>query len=288
MCKIGLIQVACEKELALPRLSPLVVVSVLAASSCRPLDNFALPVCSGGDCFAGDPGADATGDTDADADADTDPGPPPPPEGCSDGTREGYLSIAIYPRIAACAGGFSVPGVTRADLVPTCGRVAGNDSTNAEGAGCSAADLCAQGWRVCQGASEVADRAADGCLQAVPAGAPDKSLLFIVAQASSGGLTCDTSGGDDDVFGCGNLGVALTPGGPCAPLDRALASNVAGSCSFNEAEPPLGPWTCGATADSNLHEGALVSKYGCPQSSCAYNSQPVSNWDKGGVLCCRD
>ena len=211
---------------------------------------------------------------------------PPPETGCSDGTREGFVSLETHPSIAACSGGWSVGGVTRADLAPTCGRVSGDSSANAEGTGCSAADLCAPGWHVCLGKTEVAQKSSTGCQGAVPAGG---LLLFAVAQASLNGSVCDdASGGDNDVFGCGTLGTALTADKGCSPLDRALASMTSGTCGFNEAEPLLGPWRCLGGADSHLHEGGLVAKDGCPGGSCSYDGNPVGNADKGGVLCCRD
>ena len=209
------------------------------------------------------------------------------PVGCSDGTREGFLSQTQYPNIAACSGAWSVPGVTRANLVPTCMRVAGNSSANADGVGCAAADLCSSGWHVCSGAAEVAQQAPSGCADAVPPGTPDKSLLFIVSQASQMNTTCDTTG-DNDVFGCGNLGIQLTADKNCGPLNRALASTQPQSCGYNEAEPQLGPYECKGGSDSHLHEGALVTKAGCPNDSCSYSGSPVGSSDKGGVLCCRD
>jgi len=208
-----------------------------------------------------------------------------PDPGCADGTREGFIDLGVHPDIAGCSGGWSVPGVTRDGLVPACGRASGNTGANREGNGCSAADLCAAGWHVCRGRAEVAAKAPGGCGDAVPPGTPDKALLFAVAQHSEMNTVCTDSSGDNDVFGCGNLGTRIEAGKGCAPLDRALASMRAGTCSFNEAEPNLGPWQC---PGSDLHEGASVTKKGCPDTSCQYDGRPVGNADKGGVLCCRD
>ncbi len=80
----------------------------------------------------------------------------------------------------------------------------------------------------------------------------------------------------------------MAPDKNCQPLNRVLASMHAGTCGFNEAEPPLGPWQCMGDSDSHLHEGALVTKSGCGSGSCSYDGNPVGNSDKGGVLCCRD
>lgn len=215
-----------------------------------------------------------------------DAGAPGNPSGCADGTREGFTSIPGYPDIAGCAGGWSVPGVT-ALVAPACGRQSGNTSANRDGAGCASVDLCAAGWHLCRGKDEVAQKAHGSCADAVPAGAANNSLFFAVAQASVSNTTCDTSG-DNDVFGCGNLGIQLAAQKNCGVLTRALASTQAGTCGFNEAEPHLGPWQCLGGVQGDLHEGAIVTKQGCPNGSCTYDGQPVGNADKGGVLCCRD
>ena len=231
--------------------------------------------CRGGRCLP--LGADA-GAPDA--------GTPGDPSGCADGTREGFISLGSYPDIAGCSGGWSVPGVT-ALLGPACGRRSGNTSSNADGTGCAAADLCAAGWHICRGKDEVALKANGSCADAVPAGAPNNSLFFAVVQASQSNTTCDVSG-DNDVFGCGNLGTQLSPQKNCGVLTRALASTQAGRCGFNEAEPGLGPWQCLGGAQGDLHEGGIVTKQGCPNTSCSYDGRAVGNADKGGVLCCRD
>lgn len=215
-----------------------------------------------------------------------DSGIPGDPTGCSDGTREGFTSLTGYPDIAGCSGGWSVPGVT-ASVVPACGRQSGNSSANRDGAGCASADLCAAGWHVCHGKEEVAAKSNGSCADAVPQGAANNSLFFAVAQASQSNTTCDASG-DNDVFGCGNLGIQLSAPKNCGVLTRALASTQSGSCGFNEAEPHLGPWQCVGGAQGDLHEGAIVTKHGCSNDSCSYDGHAVGNADKGGVLCCRD
>jgi hypothetical protein len=211
----------------------------------------------------------------------------PDPVGCSDGSREGFVSFATFPAIAACAGGFSVPGVV-VTTMPTCGRRSGNDGQNREGMGCSAADLCADGWHVCRGKEEVASRANGSCDGVVAQGAAPRSVFFAVAQNSANDTTCDRSGVSNDVFGCGNLGLALGPEKNCAPLTHALASTRADSCGVPEAEPTQGPWQCLGGASSHLSEGLLVTKRGCMGTSCVANGRSISNADKGGVLCCRD
>ncbi len=236
-----------------------------------------------------DTDADADSDTDADADADADSDADTDLQaGCADGQREGFEDWSAYPRIAACSGAWEVEGVTRADLAPTCGNAGGDDSGNSEGWGCSAADLCAAGWHVCDGKTEVASNTSS-CDAAVPHGTPDKALFFAVQQGSDNDSVCDDgSSNGNDVFGCGNLGTDLSSDKGCGILNKVLASMNAGSCGYNEAEPSHGPWECDGGSDSHYHEGELVTKVGCPHSSCSYDGNPVGNSDKGGVLCCRD
>jgi hypothetical protein len=62
--------------------------------------------------------------------------------GCSDGTRDGFVSVAMFPRIAGCLGEWD-PGSMRA---PKTGVPCG-ESLDLP---CAApADLCAAGWHVC-------------------------------------------------------------------------------------------------------------------------------------------
>ena len=222
-------------------------------------------------------------DTPVDDPPDTDP-----EAGCSDGDREGYQDWDAYPDIAGCSGGWSVGGITRSDLAPTCSRGSGDDSWNTEGDGCSAADLCSEGWHVCEGMDEVAAKAGS-CDDAVPWGTPDKSLLFAVQQQSDNGSVCDNgTANGNDIFGCGNLGTELSSDKNCGVLNRVIASMNPGSCGYNEAEPSHGPWECFGDDDSHYHEGELVTKKGCPGGSCSYDGNGVGNSDKGGVLCCGD
>lgn len=232
-----------------------------------------------------DPTVDETGDPPDTGEPDE---PADPSAGCADGEREGFLSWDAYPEIAACSGAWSVGGVTRDDLVTTCGQAAGDDGTNVEGSGCSAADVCAAGWHVCDGHAEVEDKAGS-CGDAVPAGTPDKSLFFAVSQHSISNSQCDDAAEEgNDVFGCGNLGIELQSDKDCGVLTRVLASMHPDSCGFNEAEPPLGPWECAGDDNSHYAEGTLVTKSGCPGWSCSYDGYAVGSADKGGVICCAD
>ncbi|MFO0744234.1 MAG: hypothetical protein U1F43_00980 [Myxococcota bacterium] len=218
------------------------------------------------------------------------PFPPATPEvGCADGAREGFVDEAAWPQIAACSGAWTKPGTTPDSVVPTCDRKGGDDGPNPDGGTCSSADLCAVGWHVCNGWRDLAARSPTGCAGAVPPGAAPKSYFFAIRQPSATNIVCgDPGAGDNDVFGCGNLGVGLGPDRGCGPLDRALASTQPDHCGFNEAEPNLGPWQCIGGAGSDLHEGATVTKKGCPNHACSYDGQPVGSSDRGGVVCCRD
>lgn len=72
--------------------------------------------------------------------------------GCSDGSREWFQDELLYPHIAGCAGGFSQPGLKDRNgnpKFPACERNAGNHAPNPSGEGCSAADLCESGWKIC-------------------------------------------------------------------------------------------------------------------------------------------
>lgn len=215
--------------------------------------------------------------------------PVTPAVGCSDGQREGFLDEAAYTHIAGCAGGWEKPGITPDSVVPTCDLKGGDDGPFGDGAGCSAADLCAQGWHICNGWAELALKSPTGCVGATPPDTKPKSLFFALRQDSENGSICGTKGdGFNDVFGCGNLGSGLAPDKNCGPLDRVLASTIPDKCGFNEAEPPLGPWQCIGGPGSDLKEGQTVTKKGCPKLSCTYDGVPLGSADKGGVLCCRD
>jgi hypothetical protein len=197
--------------------------------------------------------------------------------GCADGQREGFLDVARFPDIAACSGAFTVPSVLGS--TPACGRRSGDDAADPAGSGCAAADLCADGWEVCPGETEVA-RLAGSCAEA----SAFPGLFFATAQSGPGcgicalGTDVDPSRCDcvctegcapnpwtsNDLFGCGSIGDTTAR---CGVLDRFS----------NDLCRELGPpWTCEAPspdgAASGCREAAVVSKPGP---------------ELGGVLCCR-
>ena len=212
-----------------------------------------------------------------------------PEVGCADGEREGFLDLDTWSHIAGCAGAWDQPGITPASVTSTCGLAGGDDGGNPEGTGCSAPDLCAAGWHICDGWQEVAAKSPTGCAGAAPPDAKPKSLFFAIRQPSENYIECGEPGdGINDVFGCGNLGVGIGADKGCGPLDRALASTQPNTCGYNEAQPPHGPWECPGGPGSDLEEGGSVIKHGCPDTSCSYDGYPVGSSDKGGVVCCRD
>ncbi len=197
--------------------------------------------------------------------------------GCADGVRDAFLDRGRYPDIAGCAGGFSLPGLNR-EAAPTCARIAGDDGPNANGVGCRASDLCAEGFHVCRSAGEVRTRSRDGCVGAQD-GPPGS--FWATRQTGPGCLQCatgtapdctnndcrgdcaSTSNTTNDLFGCGSLG--STPQSSCGPLDRS-GDNL---CAALRA-----PWRCDEPlTEADVRESEYVVKPG-----------PGA----GGLLCCRD
>ena len=207
------------------------------------------------DAGAGDASTDAA---DADA-ADADAGDADAAEaeagkdtvGCSDGTREAFTD-PTYTDVAACAGGWSVPGVLApASMAPACNRVSGNSSANPSGAGCSVADLCAVGWHVCASSAEFIVKSPGGC-------APTQSNeLFVTRQSENNGL-CSPPPAANNLVGCG-AGLGQVASTTCAPLNRELhAPQCVG-----------GVWVCGGVNNEALEVVKTAAT-------------------EGGVICCSD
>jgi len=175
----------------------------------------------------------------------------PVDNGCADGEREALEDEVTYPNIAACAGGFMVPGVVV--NVPYCDRMGGDDGPEPAGAGCSIEDLCGEGWHVCVDRLEVMDAGVADCDMEAFGGS-----FFATRQSGEGNNTCNATG-VNDVFGCGDIGYANIEG--CAPLNRSSANG----CSMLPA-----PWDCNT---SLTQEAEFITKQG-PEF--------------GGALCCRD
>lgn len=174
--------------------------------------------------------------------------------GCSDGEREGFLDPYEFPNIAACAGGWSRPGIL--DAVPECNHMSGKNTLNPAGLGCSAADLCAEGWHVCNSLEEIAAASHVGCNYAWEPG-----TFWVAAISGNGGRECGPDG-TDDLFGCGSVG--LSAGDSCAPLTRS---------SGDKCENIPDEWDCPGGLFGSNTEAIDVKKHGV---------------EGGGVLCCRD
>lgn len=184
--------------------------------------------------------------------------------GCSDGTREGFRDFTHWPKIAGCAGAWRLPGLIVASTrVPQCMHVAGNDSRNPEGLGCSAADLCAPTWHACLGGPDVASHSPTGGCESIVL--PGEEALFVVmAGASPEGVCYPDPAATNDLHGCGSMHIGQPESGGCPPLNRRLG--------FSDCAATAGVWECGTAADS-LSEATVVTK---PDPSL------------GGVLCCKD
>lgn len=218
--------------------------------------------------------------------------------GCADGQREGFVDATRFPTVAGCNGAWTVPGISNfAPQVapscapykphdtryPTCNRQAGDDSpTHSNGTGCSAEDLCADGWHVCLSAADFGQTKAL-CTQANPIGSPPQ--LWLSRQSSTGfqkcatgtstSSNCNSVSGEvgclqtelisNDVFGCGNYGATLA-GKTCGNFNRFSDNLCSAIASFG--------WSCNPTGTEN----------GLCETYTIVHNNPAT----GGVLCCRD
>ena len=174
--------------------------------------------------------------------------------GCSDGEREGFLDPQEFPNIAACAGGWSKAGVF--GTVPECNRLSGDDTINPTGSGCSMADLCAEGWHVCDSLEEIGSASSVGCAYSWEPG-----TFWVAAISGDGGRECGPTGADD-LFGCGSVG--LMANDSCLPLTRS---------SGDKCGDIPETWDCPGGLFGSDSEAEDVKKMGV---------------GGGGVLCCRD
>jgi len=214
-------------------------------------------------------GGDATADRDRDGVPDVCDTGLVENVGCSDGHREGFVNTSIYPDIAACSGGWDQLGLI--NISDTCGNASGDDySANPTGTHCSAEDLCAVGWSICENAVEVAAKGggASACTNMTSGSDLSGDYLFVTKQRSVGNYICDTGldpSGTNDAFGCGNYGEAIS--GNCAPLNHVTPNQCVG------IDPP---WDCtlpGEQVGNSNQELVRLTK---------------TTAAKGGVLCCRD
>lgn len=140
--------------------------------------------------------------------------------GCADGAREGFDDPTTWPRLAACAGGWTVPGIdTPAVSVAECDGIGDDSVANAAGTGCAAANLCAAGWHVCVTSGEVVARLGAGSCDTQPS-------FFATRQPATLVGVCAATG--PGVAGCGSSGELLTSCGPLGVHAGADCSMLAG------------------------------------------------------------
>ena len=192
--------------------------------------------------------------------------------GCADGTREGFVDAASFPNIAGCSGGFAIPGLL-SELVATCDRQAGDDSENPVGAGCSAEDLCAEGFTVCKTASSV-----ETCGGSCEAATAEPGLFFVTRQSGTG---------------CGVCAIGTSVDQPCLQCSCAggcLQTDITANDIFGCGTAGLPTAGCGAiTRFSDDGCGALGAPWICNGGSCTEATTVIkSGPDGGGVLCCRE
>jgi hypothetical protein len=161
---------------------------------------------------------------------------PPIKIGCSDGTREGFMDPLVFPALAACGGAWDVPGIHHD--APECGREAGNTGNNSAGEGCNVEDLCAEGWHVCLGKTDVKQRHAAGCTGIMKA-APGPGF-FLTRTSSTGAFNCapDTLGqpiSNNDIFGCGDLGCPTTLGTCAGSTTKCVPFTTCPDCDPGQA-----------------------------------------------------
>jgi len=187
--------------------------------------------------------------------------PPATSSGCADGMREGFTDSTVYTNIAGCSGGWSIAGLSSSG---SCSG-AGDDSSNPNGSGCAAVNLCQSGWHICTGATEVATKLPSGknCTD-VWSDTSDKRF-FATLQPSKGFGYCDTSG-TNDVFGCGNYGHPPVTNS-CGKLNVFSSEDCSAIAYIGSTEV----WRCGDSGDSS-NELTTVIKL---------------SYLGGGVLCCK-
>ncbi len=188
--------------------------------------------------------------------------------------------MKLLPAVAGCAGAWSVAGIFPSPLrsgVAACATNGDDSATSANGAGCSAIDLCSVGWHICK-ADEVAGRtnglvctgSAYGTTEfyAASVSGTGCNVCAVPSNTDTSTTTCTTVSCasnckerpdlNNDFFGCGSMGVNVG----------------AGSCTLNRA--------------SNDQCAALTAGgWTCPSSIAESRSVTKTLSTGGGVLCCR-
>jgi hypothetical protein len=195
--------------------------------------------------------------------------------GCSDGTREGFRDIDNWPRIAGCAGGWSVPGLlSDAARNPQCGRQSG--SINPMGRGCSVTDLCSPQWHPCNNGQDLLNHSPAGCEGILSPG--ERAFFLVITGASNMGMCYPEPSPDssadfilkNDLHGCGSDNIGLPESNQCPPLTRRMGFDECDKTKEPDAMDSV--WNCG-NSNQSLSEAEMVYKTGP---------------SLGGVLCCKD
>ena len=214
--------------------------------------------------------------------------------GCADGMRDGFRDATAFPNIAACSGGFTVPGVfpspERTD-VPTCATTGDDAATNAAGTDCSAADLCGAGWHICRG-GEIGERTSGMSCNA----ATDFPAQSFYAASVSGtgcdhcalptntgldGCTADSCQAgcqqspslNNDLFGCGHGNGRVIGTSEAAACD-GLNTSGSDECTGLANDPA---WSC----TGSVRESQTITRVPATTPTCV-GTQSCS----GGEVCC--
>jgi hypothetical protein len=201
--------------------------------------------------------------------------------GCSDGTREGFRKIDSQPRIAGCAGGWSIPGLlSSAARTAQCGHRSGNSySVNPIGNGCSVADLCSPQWHPCNNGQDLLKHSPGGCEGILSPG--ERAFFLVMTGASNMGMCYPEPSPDssadfilkNDLHGCGSNNIGLAESDQCSPLTRRMGFDECDKTKdMKEADEMGSVWNCG-NSNQSLSEAEMVYKTGP---------------SLGGVLCCKD
>jgi hypothetical protein len=191
------------------------------------------------------------------------------PVGCSDGSAEGGNGTTFF----MCQGNWDQPGVD-ADKAPTCSRASGNTGTNKNGTGCSASDLCAVGYKICDAANALALGGSNACSLMTVDGAYWSGQRFdAVKNKCSGSLT------RQDSLGCAYPGYVSPIVNPsngdvqCRPFDGSF-----GGTNVTTLGPGVGDgaWYNAPSTTANAYN--LVKK----------KNVTVGVQSPGGVLCCAE
>lgn len=175
---------------------------------------------------------------------------------------------------------------------------------------CNVEDLCAEGWHVCLGATDVKKSAGEACVSLMDSLPPEP--VFFVVRVSGGSArprpeTAGLDGKKDDLFGCGNLGrnavsstLNVSSGNRCSTLDASQ------QCCTRNGDS--GEITCANNCGyywSNytdkykyfypLHYYSLLNQKDYPTVWVCGNGMSNEADDvlkpdpqQGGVLCCRN